>query len=54
MKIITDPAVYDQINDEWVQIVRNGDTGEIIGTNTRKKPFDEPDAVDEPDAEVEG
>jgi len=41
MPVITEPAVYDPINDEWVQIVRNAETGTIVGTNTRKTPFDE-------------
>jgi len=41
MQVITEPAVYDPVNDEWVQIVRDAETGEIIGTNSRKEPFDE-------------
>ena len=41
MPVITEPAVYDPINDEWVQVVRDAETGEIIGTNSRKSPFDE-------------
>jgi len=41
MAVITEPAVYDPINDEWVQVVRDADTGTIVGTNTRKTPFDE-------------
>lgn len=41
MPVITEPAVYDPVNDEWVQIVRDAETGEIIGTNTRKTPFDQ-------------
>jgi hypothetical protein len=41
MPLITEPAVYDPINDEWVQVVRDAETGEVIGTNTRKAPFDE-------------
>lgn len=41
MQVIIEPAVYDPVNDEWVQIVRNAETGEIIGTNTRKTPFDQ-------------
>ena len=47
MQVVTEPAVYDAINDEWVQVVRNAETGEIIGTNTRRTPFDHP----EPEAE---
>lgn len=49
MQVITEPAVYDPVNNEWVQIVRNAETGEIIGTNTRRAPFDLP----EPEPEVE-
>jgi len=41
LAVITEPAVYDEINDVWVQVVRNAQTGEIIGTNTRTQPFDE-------------
>jgi len=41
MQVITEPAVYDPVNDEWVQIVRDAETGEIIGTNSRKEPFEE-------------
>jgi hypothetical protein len=41
MPVITEPAFYDPINDEWVQIVRNAETGEVIGKNTRNTPFDE-------------
>jgi hypothetical protein len=41
MPVIIEPAVYDPINDEWVQFVRDAETGEVIGTNTRKAPFDE-------------
>jgi hypothetical protein len=41
MQVITEPAVYDPINDEWVQVVRDAETGKILGTNTRKMPFDE-------------
>jgi len=41
MPVITEPAVYDPINDEWVQVVRDAETGQVIGTNTRKAPFDE-------------
>lgn len=41
MQVITEPAVYDPINDEWVQVVRDAETGQVIGTNTRKEPFDE-------------
>jgi hypothetical protein len=40
MTVIIEPAVYDPVNDEWVQIVRNAETGEVIGANTRKTPFD--------------
>ena len=43
MQVIIEPAVYDPLNDEWVQIIRNAKTGEIIGANTRKTPFDEPE-----------
>lgn len=41
MPVITEPAVYDPVNDEWVQVVRDAETGQVIGTNTRKRPFDE-------------
>jgi hypothetical protein len=41
MPVIIEPAVYDPINDEWVQVVRDAETGQVIGTNTRKIPFDE-------------
>ena len=41
MPIIIEPAVYDPVNDEWVQVVRDAETGQIIGTNSRKEPFDE-------------
>jgi len=41
MPVITEPAVYDPITNEWVQIVRNAETGEVIGTNSRTTPFDE-------------
>jgi hypothetical protein len=41
MPVITEPAVYDPIKDEWVEVVRDAETGEIIGTNTRKTPFGE-------------
>lgn len=41
MPVIIEPAVYDPINDEWVQVVRDAETGAIVGTNTRKTPFDE-------------
>lgn len=41
MPLITEPAVYDPVNDEWVQVVRDAETGQVIGTNTRKTPFDE-------------
>ena len=47
MQVIIEPAVYDPTNDEWVQVVRDAETGEIIGTNTRRTPFDQP----EPEAE---
>lgn len=41
MPLITEPAVYDPVNDEWVQVVRDAETGQVIGTNTRKTSFDE-------------
>lgn len=44
MQVIIEPAVYDAATDEWVQVVRNAETGEVIGTNTRKTPFDEQEA----------
>lgn len=41
MDVITEPAFYDPINNEWVQIVRDAETGEVIGKNARTTPFDE-------------
>jgi hypothetical protein len=41
MQLIIEPAVYDPVKDEWVQVVRDAETGQIIGTNTRKTPFEE-------------
>ena len=46
MPVIIEPAFYDQENDEWVQVVRDAETGKIIGTNTRRVPFDEPEVVE--------
>jgi hypothetical protein len=39
--VIIEPEVYDPVNDEWVQVVRDAETGKIVGTNTRKTPFDQ-------------
>jgi len=49
MPVITEPAVYDPVNDEWVQIVRDAETGDIIGTNTRKTTFENTETEETPE-----
>ena len=43
MAVITDPAVLDEQTGMLVEIVRDADTGEIIGKNERY-PEPEPEA----------
>jgi hypothetical protein len=45
MAVIIEPAVLDEVTGMLVEIVRNAETGEIIGKNERyPEPEPEPEA----------
>lgn len=49
MRVIVEPAIFDPQTGMFVEIVRDADTGEVIGTNAR---FPEPEPEqEEPTAE---
>ena len=41
MTFTTDPEIFDQETGLYVQVVRNSETGEVVGKNERA-PFVEP------------
>jgi len=39
MDVIIEKAIYNEEEGLWVQIVKDAETGEIIGRNSRAEPF---------------